>query len=158
MRYLTLMAMCFVLAFSSSAQAQATNAELMIPINKFLDAFNKGDMVGAAAAHAKDVVIIDEVPPYLWRGAQALQAWATDLQADSKANGMSEEKVTIKAATRIESKGSDAYVIVPATFSFKQKGVAMRESSQMTFVLKKEGSAWLITSWTWTGPKPQKAQ
>ena len=37
-----------------------------------------GDVAGAAATHAAeaDLVIIDEVPPFLWRGSQAFQAWA----------------------------------------------------------------------------------
>jgi hypothetical protein len=46
---------------------------------------------------------------------------------------------------------------VPAVYAFKEKGVALREPSQMTFVLKKGASGWLIHGWTWTGPKPQKA-
>jgi len=33
----------------------------------------------------------------------------------------------------------------------------MRASSQMTFVVKKGASGWLIHGWTWTGPKPTKA-
>jgi ketosteroid isomerase-like protein len=159
MRYLTLAALvCFVVVGSgATAQAQTPDPQIVVPINKFLDAFNKGDMAGAAATHANDVVIVDEVPPFVWRGPQALQNWGTALQADSKTNGMSEEKVTLKAPTRIESLGTDAYVIVPATFSFKQKGAMMRESAQMTFTLKKEASGWLITGWTWTGPRPTKA-
>ena len=159
MRYLTVAALvCFVIVGSSaSAYAQTPDPQIVVPINKFLDAFNKGDMAGAAAAHAKDIVIVDEVPPFAWRGTQALQEWGAALQADSKKNGMSEEKVTLKAPTRIEMAGSDAYVVVPATFSFKQKGVAMHEVSQMTFTLKKEATGWLITGWTWTGPRPTKA-
>jgi ketosteroid isomerase-like protein len=158
MRYLTLAALvCLVVGVPGVAQAQTPDPQIVVPINKFLDAFNKGDMAGAAAAHAKDIVIIDEIPPFAWRGTQALQEWAAALQADSKKNGMSEEKVTLKAPTRIEMAGSDAYAVVPATFTFKQKGVAMHEVSQMTFTLKKEASGWLITSWTWTGPRPTKA-
>jgi hypothetical protein len=34
----------------------------------------------------------------------------------------------------------------------------MRESAQMTFALRKGPGGWLIHGWTWTGPKPQKAQ
>jgi len=130
----------------------------MAPINRFIDAFNKGDMAGAAAAHSSkgDVVIMDEVPPFLWRGAQALQSWATDLEADAKKRGMTDAKVTLEAATRAETNGVDAYVIVPAVYSFNEKGTAMRETAQMTFILKKDASGWLIHAWTWTGPKPQK--
>lgn len=48
--------------------------------------------------------------------------------------------------------------MVPAVYAFKQGGVAMREAAQMTFVLKKGASGWLIHGWTWTGPKPTAAK
>jgi hypothetical protein len=38
-----------------------------------------------------------------------------------------------------------------------EKGVAMREAAQFTFVLKKGAGGWLIHAWTWTGPKPKAA-
>ena len=47
-------------------------------------------------------------------------------------------------------------MIVPSTYTYKQKGVAMRETAQMTFTLKKGANGWLIHGWTWTGPKAQK--
>jgi ketosteroid isomerase-like protein len=128
------------------------------PINKFIDAFNKGDVAGAAATHAADadLVIVDEVAPYSWHGAKAFQSWAGDLDADAKKQGITEPKVTIKAPTRVESTGSSAYVVVPAVYEFKLKDVAMRETAQMTFVLKKGASGWLIHAWAWTGPRAQK--
>ena len=88
MRHLTLGAILFVLAgVSPAVQAQTTDPQITAPINKFIEAFNKGDMAGAAATHAleADLAIIDEVPPFLWRGAQALKAWAADLERDAKA-------------------------------------------------------------------------
>jgi hypothetical protein len=145
---------------SAPAGAQAPEPQLMAPIQKFIDSFNKGDMAGAASTHAAeaDLTIIDEVPPFLWRGPQAFKSWSADLDADTKKRGITEPSVTIKAATRTESNGDDsAYVIVPAVYSFKERGVSMRESAQMTFVLKKGPTGWLIHGWTWTGPKPQKA-
>jgi hypothetical protein len=131
----------------------------MAPINKFMEAFNKGDAAGAAATHAAgaDLVIIDEVAPFLWRGPQAFQAWAADLARDEKKRSVTDQKVTLGAATRIETDGTAAYVVVPSVYTYKQAGVAMRETAQMTFSLKKSAAAWLIHGWTWTGPKPKKA-
>jgi hypothetical protein len=63
--------------------------------------------------------------------------------------------VTIGAPTREETSGDGAYVVVPAVYAFKERGVAMREPAQMTFVLKKGPGGWLIHGWTWTGPKPE---
>src|SRR6187397_119770 len=160
MRYLAPGAIvCLCLGLGSAVQAQSPDPQLTAPITKFVDAFNKGDMAGAAAPHAAgaDLVIIDEVSPYLWRGAKALQTWAADLEADAKKKGITDQKVTISAATRVESTADAAYVVVPAIYTFKEKGVAMSETAQFTFSLQKGASGWLIHGWTWTGPKPKKA-
>jgi ketosteroid isomerase-like protein len=144
----------------ASVLAQPPDPQLMAPITKFMDAFNKGDVPAAAATHAAeaDLTILDEVSPYLWNGPKAFQAWVGDLDADSKKHGITDQMVTIGAPTRIETQGAGAYVIVPAVYTFKEKGVAMREAAQMTFVLKKGSSGWLIHGWTWTGPKASKAK
>jgi ketosteroid isomerase-like protein len=154
MRHLILCAALSV-AVAAPARAQAPDPQMMAPINKFLDAFNKGDMAAAASTHAADadLVILDEVPPFLWRGAQAFKTWAADLEADGKKRGETDQKVTLSAPTRTETSGSAAYVVVPAVYTFKRGGVAMRENAQMTFALVKNASGWLIHGWTWTGPK-----
>lgn len=155
MRYFTLVVAVCLLA-SAPAAAQSTDADVAAPIKKFIDSFNKGDAAGAAATHLLDdaTSIVDEVPPFSWHGPKAFDAWAADLQAYDKAKGISGEMVTIKAPTRTEMHGDHAYVIVPAVYSFKQKGVAMTETAQMTVVLQKGAGGWLIHGWTWTGPKP----
>lgn len=141
------------------ASAQTPDAEVMAPIQKFIDSFNKGDVAAAAATHAPtaDLVIIDEVPPYVWRGAKAFHTWSADLESDAKKNGITEPMVRISKATRIEQNDDRSYVVVPAVYTFKQRGMAMRESAQMTVLLKKGAAGWLIEGWTWTGPKPRPA-
>ena len=159
MRYLTLGAIvCLCVSMGSAVQGQASDPQIMAPINKFLEAFNKGDMATAATTHAAgaDVVIMDEVAPFLWHGAKALQTWAADLEADAKKKGITDQKVTLGAVTRVESDGAGAYVVVPSVYTFKEKGVAMREAAHMTFTLKKGASGWLIHGWTWTGPRATK--
>jgi ketosteroid isomerase-like protein len=155
MRVLTLMLVCFALA--SPVSAQSSDAELMAPIQKFIDNFNKGDVAAAATTHAPgaDLTITDEVPPYVWRGPKAFQMWSTDLDNDAKKNGITDPMVTVRAATRIERSGDQAYVVVPAVYTFKLKGASMREAAQITVVLRRGASGWLIHGWTWTGPKPK---
>jgi hypothetical protein len=158
MRYLTLGALACLL-MAAPAYAQATDPAVLTPITAFMTAFNKGDVAGAAATHAAvaDLVIVDEVAPYVWHGPKAFHAWVADLGAEDAKRGIADQKVTIGAPTRVEVSGADAYVIVPATYTFTEKGAAMRAASQMTFTLKKGTGGWLIHGWTWTGPKPTKA-
>lgn len=160
MRHRVAGAIFLVLALAAPSVMSAADAQLMAPIQKFMDSFNKGDTAGAAATHSAtaDLSITDEVPPFSWRGAKAFSAWAADLESDSKKKGITDQMVTIRAASREETDGQQAYVVVPAVYTFKQKGVAMREAAQMTFVLKKGAAGWLIHGWTWTGPKPTAAK
>jgi len=147
------------LLISAGVGAQTPDAQVIAPIQRFIDSFNKGDVAGAAATHAAeaDLVIIDEVSPFLWRGARAFQQWSTDLDNDAKKRGMTDPMVKIGAPTRTEVNGDQAYVVIPAVYTFKERGVAMRESAQMTFALRKGAEGWLIHGWAWTGPKPTGA-
>jgi hypothetical protein len=148
---------CFVLGLIGAASA-ATRDELAAPIHQIVDSINKGDVAGAAAVLAEaGVVIIDEVPPYVWHGPAAFKIWADDLAANDAAQGITDEKVTLGKMTRMESTGDLAYVIVDAVYTFAQHGKAMREPGQMTFALHKSSQGWRISAWTWTGPTPTPA-
>lgn len=147
------------IVLGATAFAAGPDPQLMAPIHKFMDDFNKGDAAGAATTHSptEDLTIIDEVPPYLWKGPRAFQTWVADLTADESARGISDQAVSIGEPTRVETKGEWAYVIVPSAYRFKEHGKPMHATAQMTFVLKKEASGWLIHGWTWTGPKAKPA-
>ena len=82
------------------------------------------------------MVIVDEVPPFVWRGPGAFQGWAGDLAAYDKKNGISDEHVAISAATRTEVDGDRAYVIVPAVYTFKQGGAAMLHASSSAIAFR----------------------
>jgi hypothetical protein len=132
--------------------ALAQDVAVEAPIEAFVASFNKGDVPGAKATHEKLATIVDEVAPYGWSGPGAFDAWLAALAADSAAKAITEESVTISKPTRELVTGADAYVIVPAVYRFKQKGVAMSEAAQFTFSLHKGAAGWKIRSWTWTGP------
>ena len=93
------------LSVVSPVQAQTIDPQLTAPITKFITSFNKGDMAGAAAAHMSDgdLVIIDEVPPFMWRGSDALKIWAGDLAADAKKAGITDQKVTLGLRRALKS-------------------------------------------------------
>ena len=107
MRYLALGALACLL-MTASANAQATDPAVVAPITTFIDAFNKGDVAGAAATHAAvpGLVIVDEVAPYAWHGAKAFQEWAAALGAADAKRGVTDQKVVIGAPTRVEVEGA----------------------------------------------------
>ena len=147
-----------LLGISAIAGAGTPNAEVIAPIHAFIDGFNKGDMKAAAAALSPaGIVIIDDVPPNVWSGPSAFEAWSKALEDISKAEGETDGAVEIGKPTRVVVAGDHAYVVVPAAYKFTQKGIAMRETSQLVCSVQKEASGWLITGWAWTGTKPKPA-
>jgi len=141
------------LSFAPAAFADA-KSDAVATITKFITAFNKGDQAAANATHTSDASIVDEVPPHAWSGAKALDAWSADFDKNAKTEGVTDPLVKISKPTRALVEGDSAYIIVPAAYTYKQKGKPMIENGQMTFALRKGSDGWKISAWTWSGPNP----
>ncbi|WP_156256537.1 hypothetical protein [Sandarakinorhabdus oryzae] len=123
-------------------------------IETFVAGFNDPAKLEAAkATHVASPVIIDEPPPYLWTGRDAMETWLADQHKEALAMGRTDEKVTLGRTLRAEMAGGQAYVIVAATYRYTEKGVPKAEPSRMTYVLKSGRAGWKIAAWTWTGPR-----
>ena len=149
MRRISIALVVAVLAIAPAFAADKD--DVMVPIKKFVDGFNKGDVKSALATCAEQTSIIDEFPPHEWHGAGACATWANDFDADAKKNGVSDGKVTLGKPRHVDVAADRAYVVVPATYAYKLKGKPTKESGAlMTIALQKGASGWLITGWTWT--------
>lgn len=137
----------------SASAANAGDTAVEATIQKFGEAFNKGDVATAKALHVAAPIIIDEVAPHIWTGAGAFDGWLADLGKSEAAEGKTDAVVSLSTPTREVVSGDHAYVIVPSTYTYKQKGGTYRAVAQMTFVLAKDTSGWKIQTWTWTGPE-----
>ncbi len=141
------------LLFSAALMAQSQDPTA--PIRQFIDGFNKGDVNSAMATYAAgNIEIVDEFAPHLWMGPHAAQDWAAAYDKHAAATGVSEGKVTYGKATRIEMTGDLAYVVMPTKYLYKEHGKPQVEEGQITAVLHREGGAWKMRGWTWSGVKP----
>ena len=137
----------------------AAAPDVTVPIRQFIDGFNTGDIKSAYAAYSTgDITIVDEFAPHRWVGPHAPQDWAADYDRHAKATGVSDGIVKYGAPTRTEIEIDVAYVIVPTTYLYKERGKSMVEEGQMTFVLHADPAGWKIKSWTWSGTKPHIAK
>jgi hypothetical protein len=154
MRQLVVVAFAAALAVVSglaSGAAAAEKADVMAPVHQFMDSLNKGDTKTALAACASPASIVDEFPPYEWQGATACADWANDFAADSTKNGITDSIVTLGKPKHVDITGDRAYVVVPATYTFKLHGKKTTESgSTLTVALQKGSAGWRITGWAWT--------
>jgi hypothetical protein len=148
----------FVLLASSAVAAPAPpRDDIIAPIHKFIDAFNKGEDVSSLFVDG-DIAIVDEFAPNVWIGRNAMSAWGADFESHAKATGLTGPAVTLGKTVRSEVSGDRGYAVVQAVYSYKEHGKAMAEDGQMTFAMKKEAGGWRIGAWTWTGPKPHPAK
>jgi len=141
---------------AAPAGAATSDDQLMAPVHQFIDGFNKGDDKAVKASFVTTgLAIIDEVPPHVWTGTNALGAWIKDLAAADRKEGNTDQSVTVGKPTREISDGARGYLVVPVVYHYKRRGTAMREPAQMAFALRRIAGTWLITSWTWVGTTPQ---
>ena len=148
-----------VMLLQSTALVHAADAGPQAPIDAMVLAFNKGDVAGIHAAHVTgDVSLIDEVPPHLWHGPKAIDAWLTDLAAHDKARGRTDGVVTLSKPQVMTTQGNDGYAVVPAVYTFNEKGVPMRQSATMTFALRRGAGVWKVAGWSWNGTVPGRAK
>ena len=144
-----LIAVIVVVAVAGLA-AGSEQTEVMAPVRQFVDGFNKGDAKSAVAACADQTMIIDDFPPHLWHGAGACASWASAYEADAKKNGIVDGVVTLGKPRQVDITGDVAYVVVPASFSYKQNGKLVKEAgATFTLVLQKGMAGWRITAWAW---------
>ena len=70
-----------ILAAGPTAASEKT--DVMGTIQRFVDAFNKGDMKSAAALCADQTSIIDDFAPHEWHGVAACSRWGKAYDADA---------------------------------------------------------------------------
>jgi len=134
----------------ASAAAASDKTDVMTIVHQFLDGLNKGDTQNALAACAAQSFIIDEFPPYQWQGT-ACTDWAKDFAAFNTKGGITNAIVTLGKPRHVDITGDRAYVVAPATYTYKQNGKRMTESrSTLTVSLQKAEAGWRITGWAWT--------
>ena len=138
-----------MLAAAPAAAGPAEDATAAV--TTWLDKYNGGDVAAFHAAHEPNAVIVDEFAPHLWTGTNASQRWLADYTKDTKAKGISGGRVDYGKPVQATSDGSTAYVVLPTTYRFVQKGTKMAGAGSMTFIMKKAGKDWKIASWTYSG-------
>ncbi|MGH6986829.1 MAG: nuclear transport factor 2 family protein [Caulobacteraceae bacterium] len=132
--------------------ALAGGKDPMAVVQKYLAAFNTGDRAAAAALCARDAVVIDDFPPYVWRGVNTCTTWWDALGAYDQTQGIgppSEVKQS-GAPWRLSVADDRAYIVLPVTYDYAQRGQPVVEAGSIwTIALEKTASGWLISGWSW---------
>lgn len=121
-----------------------------VAVRRYIDAFNSGDLDAMAACFAVPGSILDGMAPHIWHGACAARDWYRDVLAEGKHAGAGDYCVSLGAPLHANVTGDAAYVVVPATMTFKAHGKQVTQSgATFTAALRKVDGAWRIASWAW---------
>ncbi len=145
-----IIAALFAIAVAAGPAAASDKTDVMATVRQYVAAFNKGDVKTGLGYCAAQSAIIDEFPPYQWQGATGCADWANDFAAFIKKNGITDPIVTLGRPKYVIVTGDRAYVVVSASYAFKENGKrAAERGSIWTVTLQKIADAWRVTGWAW---------
>lgn len=111
-----------VLVVASIPAAASSTKDPMGTVREYIAAFNKGDAKAMAATCANPASILDGMPTHVWQGPTACADWYRDVLAHSEHEGASGYFVALGKARHVDVSDDHAYVVVPATMTFKVHG------------------------------------
>src|SRR5262250_2432240 len=85
----------FIVSLAMTPAFAADKDDVMVPVKKFIDSFNKGDVKRALVTCAEQTSIIDEFPPHEWHGPGACATWANEFAADAQKNRITDGVVSL---------------------------------------------------------------
>ena len=119
-------------------------------VRAYIDAFNKGDVEAMITCFASSGTILDGMAPHVWCGASAAADWYRDVLAEGETAGASEYLVTLGAPLHANTTDDAAYVVAPATMTFRLRESPVTQSgATFTTALRRVDGAWRIVAWAW---------
>ena len=119
-------------------------------VRQYIDAFNEGDREAMVATFAVPGSILDGMAPHVWQGPTASQDWYRDVLTEAKRHGASNYSVTLGEPLHNNTTGDSAYVVVPATMTFKVHRQQVTQTNAIfTMALRKLAEGWRIAAWAW---------
>jgi ketosteroid isomerase-like protein len=127
-----------------------TERDPVATVRQYIEAFNKADVKAMAAVCADPMSILDGMAPHVWHGPSATQNWYRDVLIEGEHLGAKDYQVTLGKPLHANVTGDAAYLVVPATMSFKHNGKQVSQSGALfTLALRNLPAGWRIASWAW---------
>jgi Domain of unknown function (DUF4440) len=138
-----------LLPAAAQAPSPSPDPTLLALPEKFSTAMFANDPVLLRTYCAANATVIDEFPPYSWKGPDACVRWAAAFKAFITQAKLTKFQTTVAPNPFIDVSGDHAYLVAQVTFSAMMAGKRVPDAGSWTFVLVKSGSAWKITSLAW---------
>jgi len=142
-----------VFAFAPALALGAANpppAPILNLANAVIRAANTDDPSGLAGLFTSDATVVDENPPFVWRGADAGTAWWRVVDAVMQKIKMTHlQAVNVRLGEFRQSAGN-AYLVQAMTITGVTGSRPFAESGTMTFTFHDGAGKWLISTMVWT--------
>ena len=126
-------------------------------VHQYIDAFNRADSKAMAACFAVPGSILDGMAPHVWSGRTATEDWYKDVQAEGARHGAGDYFVTLGVPLHATVTGDSAYIVFPATMTFKLRGNQVTQLGAIyTTALSHSADGWRIVAWAWAKGQPSK--
>jgi ketosteroid isomerase-like protein len=119
-------------------------------VNTVIWATNADDAASLAGLFTDDAVVVDENPPFAWRGAGAGVAWWHVVDAVTQKAKMQHVKATNIRLGEFRQSAADAYLVQALTVTGIAGTKPFAEAGTMTYTFHNAGGSWLISSMVWT--------
>ena len=134
--------------------SQAAPSSLPPEISKLtsavIHATNTDDPSALAGLFTDDAVVVDENPPFAWRGAGAGVAWWHVVQKIIQKERLVHLQATNIRTGEFKQSTNDAYLVQSMTITAATPGKPLAEPGTLTYTFHKTGSTWLISTMVWT--------
>lgn len=94
---------------------------------------------------------LDGMAPHVWQGPTAAEDWYADALAEGEHLGVTDYCIRLAEPRHVDVTGENAYVVVPATFSYKVRGTPVDQTDAVfTVALRTVAGGWRLTAWAWS--------
>jgi ketosteroid isomerase-like protein len=132
------------------AASPAPPAPILQLANAAMGAANANDASAFAGLYTDDAVVVDEIAPFVWRGAGGGTAWWHAVTAVAQKMKMVHLRATNIRVGEFKQSANDAYLVEPMTVTAIADGKPFAEPGTTTFTFHNTGGTWLISSQVWT--------
>ncbi|MBV9233073.1 MAG: hypothetical protein JO030_03440 [Candidatus Eremiobacteraeota bacterium] len=140
-------------AATAASPAPPVRPEPPLPIlnlaNAVVNASNTDNALSLSTLYTNDATVVDEIPPFLWRGAGAGVAWWRTVEAFLRKEHHRLELVNVRISD-FQRSAQDGYLIQAMTIFEIGNGPSASESGTLTYTFHESGGTWLISSQVWT--------
>jgi ketosteroid isomerase-like protein len=134
----------------AAAAPQPPPAPILKLVNAVIANTNADDAAAFAGLFTGDAVVVDENPPFTWRGAGAGIAWWHVVDAVTRKAKLTHIKAVNVRLGEFKQTASDAYLVQSLTVAGLAGTKPFAESGTMTYTFHSAGGEWLISSMVWT--------